>query len=186
SSGTASRGRSTSTCPVRSSSRRPRPSCSFRMTTTPTWSRTASTRSTSVTRTGRRQRLPRCPREGGPVRGRPALPSYPARVTERWCRGRLADGTSAPELGESVQRLLEREGVVVEQILSGTLAEPVDYLQAKDEWVALLTGRAKLVVAGEDLDLNAGDWLFLPAGVPHRLVATAPGSSWLAIHLGPR
>jgi cupin 2 domain-containing protein len=104
-------------------------------------------------------------------------------VTGEWRRGQLGDGAAAPELGESVERLLERNGVVVEHILSGTLPEPVDYRQEHDEWVVLLAGRAKLVVAGEDLDLNAGDWLFLPAGVPHRLVATAPGSSWLAVHL---
>jgi cupin 2 domain-containing protein len=104
-------------------------------------------------------------------------------MTEQWLRGHLGDGASAPESGEHVARLLELPGVVIEQILSGSLEAPLDYRQDDDEWVALLAGRATLVVDGEDVELNAGDWLFLPAGVEHRLVATAPGSSWLAVHV---
>jgi cupin 2 domain-containing protein len=89
----------------------------------------------------------------------------------------------APHSGEHVERLLELHGVVVEQILSGTLEAPVDYREEHDEWVALLEGRASLVVDGENVELNSGDWLFLPARVEHTLVTTAPGSSWLAIHV---
>ena len=104
-------------------------------------------------------------------------------MAERWLRGQLGDGAEAPDSGESVQRLLELPGVVIEQILSGSLEAPVDYRQTDDEWVVLLAGRATLVIGGEDVELSAGDWLFLPAGVEHRLVATAPGSSWLAVHV---
>jgi mannose-6-phosphate isomerase-like protein (cupin superfamily) len=50
----------------------------------------------------------------------------------------------------------------------------------------LLSGNASLVVAGTDVELEAGDWLFLPAGVQHSVVSTAPGSSWLAVHVGVR
>jgi cupin 2 domain-containing protein len=104
-------------------------------------------------------------------------------MAERWLRGQLREGETAPQSGEHVERLLELHGVVVEQILSGTLEAPVDYRQEHDEWVVLLAGRASLVVDGENVELNAGDWLFLPAQVEHTLVATAPGSSWLAIHV---
>jgi len=104
-------------------------------------------------------------------------------MAERWLRGQLRDGATAPHSGEHVERLLELPGVVVEQILSGTLEAPVDYSQENDEWVVLLAGRASLVVDGENVELNAGDWLFLPARIEHTLVATAPGSSWLAIHV---
>ena len=107
-------------------------------------------------------------------------------MTERWSRGRLRDGTAAPVSGEAVERLLELSGVIVEQILSGTLDAPLDFRQEHDEWVVLLDGSASLVVAGEDVELEGGDWLFLPAGVEHRVVATAPGSSWLAVHAGAR
>ena len=104
-------------------------------------------------------------------------------MADRWLRGQLRDGATAPHVGEHVERLLELPGVVVEQIISGSLEAPVDYRQEHDEWVVLLTGRASLVVDGENVELNAGDWLFLPARVEHTLVATAPGSSWLAIHV---
>jgi len=107
-------------------------------------------------------------------------------MTERWSRGRLREGAAAPASGEAVERLLLLPGVVIEQILSGTLEGPLDFRQEHDEWVVLLTGSASLVVAGEEVDLEAGGWLFLPAGVEHRVVATAPGSSWLAVHVGPR
>ena len=104
-------------------------------------------------------------------------------MAEQWLLGHLDDRASAPESGEHVARLLELPGVVVEQILSGSLEAPIDYRQEDDEWVVLLAGHAVLVVGGDDVELNAGDWLFLPAGVEHRLVATAPGSSWLAVHV---
>ena len=104
-------------------------------------------------------------------------------MAERWLRGRLRDGTAAPASGEDVERLLDLNGVVVEQILSGELEGRVDYRQDTDEWVVLLEGRATLVVAGEDMLLEAGEWLWLPAGVEHTLVETAQGSNWLAIHV---
>jgi cupin 2 domain-containing protein len=107
-------------------------------------------------------------------------------MTERWSRGGLRDGAAAPASGEAVERLLVLPGVVIEQILSGTLEAPLEFRQEHDEWVVLLTGGASLVVAGEDVELEAGDWLFLPAGVEHRVVATEPGSSWLAVHVGKR
>jgi len=102
-------------------------------------------------------------------------------VGDGFLRGRLGDAAGAPATGELVERLASFGAVRVEQIRSGTLAAPVDYEQADDEWVVLLAGAATLVVAGETVELAAGDWLFLPAGLPHRLVATEPGSSWLAV-----
>src|SRR5262249_17127456 len=110
----------------------------------------------------------------------------PASMTERWSRGRLREGASAPASGEAVERLLPLPGVTIEQILSGPLDAPLGFRQDHDEWVVLLSGRASLVVAGADVALEAGDWLFLPAGIQHIVVSTAPGSSWLAVHVGAR
>jgi cupin 2 domain-containing protein len=107
-------------------------------------------------------------------------------MTERWSRGRLRDGASAPASGEAVERLVALPGVEIEQILSGALDAPLDFQQVHDEWVVLLSGSASLVVAGADVELEAGDWLFLPAGVQHRVASTTPGSSWLAVHVGAR
>lgn len=76
--------------------------------------------------------------------------------------------------------------VVVEQILSGDLAEPVDYDQDHDEWVVLLRGTAELDVDGETMTLAPGDWVLIPRRKPHRLLETSRGASWLAVHLPVR
>ena len=100
-------------------------------------------------------------------------------------RGRLLDASAAPETGESVLRLAEMNGLVIEHILSSALDEPVDYDQDHDEWVVLLEGAAELDVSGERVSLVRGDWLLLPRRTRHRVVRAAPGTSWLAVH-GPR
>jgi cupin 2 domain-containing protein len=97
-------------------------------------------------------------------------------------RGRLLPDTSAPARGERSQEIARLDGVVVEQILSGSLAAAVDYDQSQDEWVVVLDGAAVLEVGPERLEMSAGDWVLLPAHVRHRLVDTRPGTSWLAVH----
>ena len=58
--------------------------------------------------------------------------------------------------------------------------------QPHDEWVVLLAGAAKMLVDGEELELEAGDWLLIPGACPHTVLETQPGSSWLAVHLTRR
>jgi cupin 2 domain-containing protein len=74
---------------------------------------------------------------------------------------------------------------VVEQILSAASERSRRYVQEQDEWVTLLAGAAVLEVDGERLRLAPGDWVFLPAAVPHTVESTAAGTSWLAVHLFP-
>jgi cupin 2 domain-containing protein len=95
--------------------------------------------------------------------------------------GRLQTGAAAPDEGERTELLARGTGFVVEQILSGRLAAPQDYEQDHDEWVVILDGGAVLEVDGVAHELGVGDWWLLPAGVPHRLVRTEPGTSWLAV-----
>ena len=104
---------------------------------------------------------------------------------DRYLLGRLRDASDAPAAGERTERVIAFGDAVVEQILSGRLEHPADYLQEQDEWVVVLSGGATLEVGGETVELSARDWLFLPAGLPHRLVATEPGTDWLAFHLYP-
>lgn len=77
--------------------------------------------------------------------------------------------------------LARATGFTVEQILSGRLDATQDYVQDHDEWVVVLDGGAVLEVAGIAHELATGDWWFLPAGTPHRLVQTVPGTNWLAV-----
>jgi cupin 2 domain-containing protein len=95
--------------------------------------------------------------------------------------GRLRSSAGAPPTGEDTHRLADFDGAVVDQILSGSLDGPVDYRQDEDEWVVLLDGGATLDVEEDRLHLGPGDWVLLPAGTPHRLVETEPGTSWLAV-----
>src|SRR5262245_8694990 len=104
-------------------------------------------------------------------------------MSEGYVRGRLREPSEAPPSGEDGRELLAFDGAVVEQILSGRLEAPADYLQPQDEWVVVLAGAATIEVAGETLELAARDWLFLPSGLAHRLVRTEPGTDWLAFHL---
>jgi quercetin dioxygenase-like cupin family protein len=53
----------------------------------------------------------------------------------------------------------------------------------EDEWVLVLEGRARLRVEESELELRAGEWLLLPAGCPHTVLETEPGTNWLAVHL---
>jgi mannose-6-phosphate isomerase-like protein (cupin superfamily) len=100
-------------------------------------------------------------------------------------RGRLDRPATAPDRGERTGRLAELGGVVVDQILSGRLDGPVDYLQDVDEWVIVLGGGATLDVEDEPMRLGPGDWVLLPAGTRHRLVETDPGTSWLTVTVTP-
>jgi cupin 2 domain-containing protein len=96
-------------------------------------------------------------------------------------RGALEDASAAPGSGERAVELAAAGGFAVEQILSGRLTGPADYLQDHDEWAVVLAGRARLLVEGVEVALAAGEWLLLPAGCRHTLLETEPGTSWLAV-----
>lgn len=87
--------------------------------------------------------------------------------------------------GEHFDTLLSHRNLVIERIVSGADIQPVEYMQPQDEWVLLVQGAAVMDVAGTRTTLGAGDYLFLPAGTPHRVESCEPGTLWLAIHLHP-
>lgn len=99
-------------------------------------------------------------------------------------RGTLRPASSAPAVGE--ETVIHSAGSVwrVEQILSGSLLGPVEDLLDHEEWVVVLEGGAELEADGEREVLRAGDWVRLGPGVPHRVLSTQPGTSWLAVHVG--
>jgi cupin 2 domain-containing protein len=98
-----------------------------------------------------------------------------------WEHGRLGDASLSPPTGEVTHFVTRLPGAVVEEIHSGALPEAVTYDADVDEWVLVLAGAATLVVDGENLELGAGSWVLLPAGTPHTLVRTEPGTHWLAV-----
>ena len=100
-------------------------------------------------------------------------------------RGRLLPNTAAPREGERVEVLFAAAGSVVEHILSGSLARPLDFRQDHPEWVVVLAGGAVVDIAGERVELSAGDWIVIPTDTAHRVVSTDVGTEWLAVHLPP-
>jgi cupin 2 domain-containing protein len=104
-------------------------------------------------------------------------------------RGNLYAELPTPSTGEVFDELLHLDlaggQVRIERIVSSATTEPVLYDQCQSEWVLLLQGQARLWVADEEVDLSPGDYLFIPAHTPHRVVETSaqPHCIWLAVHL---
>ncbi len=98
---------------------------------------------------------------------------------------RLFPEPDIPMEGERFEELLARGQVRVERILSAPGSASGPYDQEQDEWLLLLQGRALLEVAGERVELKAGESLFLPAHTLHSVLDTSgnPPCIWLALHL---
>ncbi len=86
-----------------------------------------------------------------------------------------------PKKGERFERLLVDGCVEIVRIVSGEVKEQ-SFCDERDEWVVLLKGSA-VVVMGEEIELRAGDTLFIPAERKHLLKKVEPGSLWLAVHI---
>jgi len=100
--------------------------------------------------------------------------------------GNLYEDALPPATGERFDTLLSHQGLVIERIVSTSKIEAREYVQEQDEWVVLLTGEAMLEVAGREVPLKAGDYLFLPARTPHSVQRVSDGALWLAVHLHGR
>lgn len=98
-------------------------------------------------------------------------------------RGNLFNQADPPQEGERLEVLLEHRNLMVERILSSARIPLQEYRQIQDEWVLLLQGSATMDVDGETLQLNSGDYLFLPSGKPHTVTEVSEGAIWLAVHL---
>ena len=94
----------------------------------------------------------------------------------------------SPNDEEIFDRLFQNENILIERIISSGQCSPPGfwYEQEKDEWVLLLQGEAVISYRdGQTINLQVGDYLFLPAKLAHRVEKTSqdPPSIWLAIHL---
>ncbi len=92
---------------------------------------------------------------------------------------------------EQVSEVLVRPRLRIERIVStGQASAPgFWYDQPWDEWVALLSGEARLRFEGEAeaRELAPGDYVHIPAHARHRVEATSenPPAVWLAVHFEP-
>ena len=89
---------------------------------------------------------------------------------------------------ESFQTLLVNKKLKIERIISqGQVTAQGKWLkEARDEWVILLKGAAKLRFRNESrlIKLKAGDYLLIPANTSHRVEWTSPRHKtiWLAVY----
>lgn len=86
---------------------------------------------------------------------------------------------------EMMTTLLESDSVCIERIVSRGQASPEGfwYDQDQHEWVLVMQGAAKLRFEDGVLDMQAGDFLNIPAHIKHRVDWTTPDEPtiWLAV-----
>lgn len=85
---------------------------------------------------------------------------------------------------EVFQDILKNDSVRIERIVSFG-PESNDgkwYNQNEDEWVILLKGAAKIIFENNELNLNAGDYLFIEKNKKHKVEISEKNSEtiWLA------
>lgn len=101
-------------------------------------------------------------------------------------KGRFSSPPSVPFTGETAEELCRTGAFRVERIVSSGFVSPPSfwYDQDEDEWVAVLSGEGTLEFEdGSQETLKAGDWIFLPARIRHRVAFTTkePPCVWLAV-----
>ena len=94
----------------------------------------------------------------------------------------IADKFSSQEIFEE---LYLNKDIRIEKIISYGQTTPADipYIQAHDEWVLILEGSAKLKLEGEEISLQKGESLLIPANTEHWVTYTHNPTIWLAIHI---
>jgi cupin 2 domain-containing protein len=97
--------------------------------------------------------------------------------------GNLFTDSNAPKHGERFDTLMNRGNVTIERIVSSTRIEPTPCVQTQDEWVVLLSGRACIECDDATFELEAGDYMFIPAQTAHTVTSTSENALWLAVHI---
>ena len=92
--------------------------------------------------------------------------------------------TIAPREGEeTITELLRHNNVTINRIASNRLSDGAWYDQEEDEWLMLVKGAALLLLDNEEIQLKAGDTLFIPAQQLHKVVSTSEDALWLTVHI---
>ncbi len=99
----------------------------------------------------------------------------------------IFNSTSSPSKQEIFEPLLSGKNILIERIVSTGQITAIGewYDQNRDEWVIVLQGEATLAYGdGTSIQLRAGDYIFLPAHLKHRVEYTSdvPPCIWLAVH----
>jgi len=96
---------------------------------------------------------------------------------------------SIPEIidDEVIDLLVHNEKVKIERIISKGHTSPATgwYDQENDEWVLVLKGAAIIAFdIGDDINLETGDYVHIPAHTKHKVKWTDPAAEtvWLAVY----
>ena len=88
---------------------------------------------------------------------------------------------------ELFENIISKDGIKIQRIISKGHTTPVSewYNQDNDEWVIVLQGEAILSFEdSNDVRLESGDYINIPAHTSHRVSWTTPDEEtiWLAVH----
>lgn len=100
--------------------------------------------------------------------------------------GNLFDLIPQKLASEMFEEIVKTKAVRIERILSQGHSSPESgwYDQDENEWVIVVQGHGRLVFEkGGEIDLEAGDYLNIPAHSKHKVVWTEPDgvTVWLAV-----
>jgi cupin 2 domain-containing protein len=95
------------------------------------------------------------------------------------------EAENAPNGSERFEPLFQKGAVVIERIVSSGEQPVGRYCQTEDEWVMLVRGTATLRIEDTTVQLKEGDYVTLPAKVPHEVLETSTNALWLAVHVHP-
>ncbi len=87
-----------------------------------------------------------------------------------------------PKNGEEFATLFENKKIKITRIVSSDILENKQYIQDEDEFVIVLEGSAKLRVEDDIKILQKGEFLYIPAKMPHEVLDIKNGTLWLAVH----
>jgi cupin 2 domain-containing protein len=93
----------------------------------------------------------------------------------------LHNGKSPDENREIFSTLFQNNSIKIESIQSWLKTPGEVYDQDQDEWVILLEGEAKLEIDNVIVDLQRGDYLFIPKHTLHRVHSTAKNTLWIGV-----
>jgi cupin 2 domain-containing protein len=104
--------------------------------------------------------------------------------------GNLFADVSDRREAEDVAALVTTAHLRIERIVSHAHASPPGFWYDQDwaEWVLVVAGAARLLIAGENVprELKPGDYVLIPPHVRHRVASTSQNEPTigLAIHYG--
>lgn len=102
-------------------------------------------------------------------------------------QGNLTDQVPKEIPEEHLEDILKADGVRFERIVSKGQVSPEGfwYDQEENEFALVFSGKARLFIEekGEEIELDSGRWIFLPAHCRHRVTWTDPTrpTIWLAV-----